>query len=143
MPRAENIFRFACCLSGATLLILFHHSFGFTIRCFLLQRFAFIVQVSTFAETDFHLYAPMFEVYAQGNQGQSFSCQFGVELDDLLFVQEQAFGATRIVVVNVAILIRQYVEIVQEHLPVFDAPVTLFDAEFAGAYRLHFRSLQG
>src|ERR1035437_5042938 len=97
---------------------------------------ALVPRLLAFDQRHLDLGAPVPEVEAERDQGQSLFADLAVELDDLAPVHQQAAAARGLVVLPIARLPRLDVHVLEEGLAVLNADEAVLDVDLAGSERL-------
>jgi len=104
------------------------------------QIFTLVVEPFPLANTDFDLGLAFCEVDLQRHEGEPSFPGFGVDLADLLLMQEELPGPKRFMVVAVAVRIGTDVHLVEKDLALLDGGVAVLEVRPALTEGLDFRT---
>ena len=108
----------------------------------LLQILPLVVRFLSLADTELDFHARILPVHAQGDERVPLDLRQSEEPMDLLFVQEQAPKALRLVLRVAGARVRLNVEIDDKGLSLFDARESVVEVREAAPDRLDLRALQ-
>lgn len=126
----------SCSCFSVLILLTFHLSVDVTIGLLFRSGIALIVQLLTTAKSHLHLDVRAFEIQLQRHQRIALLRHKAEQFEDLLFVHEQAAGAKRIAVEDIAVLVGADVHLTHKQFPVVDGAVGILEIDRAGTQAL-------
>ena len=87
---------------------------------------AFVIELLSAAERNFHLDPGILQIYGQGDNGKPVLFDFAVQAADLALMHQKPAGTERVFVEDVSLLIRRDMQLLDEDFSVLDLTPGLF-----------------
>ena len=97
----------------------FHHSIHFPLRIPLRHILPLVIILFAAGKGQIHLHKAMLKIEFQRNKGETFLLHFAGDTLDFLFMQQKLPWPQGVMVIDVAVIILTYVQLIHHHVAAF------------------------